>query len=52
MNQTLHSLSLRVEVELLLLTPAGFLRRQVTCTVPIGQTILLGEVPKILLTPP
>ena len=51
-NQTLHSLSLRVEVELLLLTPAGFLRRQVTCTVPIAQTILLGEVPNILLTPP
>lgn len=51
-NQTLHRLELRVEVELLLLTPAGFLTRQVTSTVPIAQTILLGEVPNILLSPP
>ena len=51
-NQTLHQLELRVEVELLLLTPAGFLTRQVTSTVPIAQTILLGEVPNILLSPP
>ena len=47
-NQTLHSLSLRVEVELLLLTPAGLLSREVRCSVPIAQTILLGEVPTIL----
>ena len=51
-NQTLHRLELRVEVELLLLTPAGFINRQVTSTVPIAQTILLGEVPNILLSPP
>ena len=47
-NQTLHTLSLRVEVELLLLTPAGFISRRVTSTVPIAQTILLGEVPNIM----
>lgn len=51
-NQTLHHLELRVEVELLLLTPAGFLRRQVVSKVPIAQTILLGEVPNIMLSPP
>ena len=44
-NQTLHTLSLRVEVDLLLLTPAGLMSRQVSCSVPIAQTILLGDVP-------
>lgn len=47
-NQTLHSLSLRVEVELLLLSPAGLLSRQVSASVPIAQTILLGDVPNTL----
>lgn len=47
-NQTLHSLSLRVEVELLLLSPAGLLSRQVSASVPIAQTILLGDVPDTL----
>ena len=47
-NQTLHTLSLRVEVDLLLLTPAGLLSRQVRCTVPAAQTILLGAVPQIM----
>ncbi len=50
-NQSLHTLALRVEVELLLLTPAGLLSRQVACTVPVAQTILVGSVPSILLTP-
>lgn len=48
-NQTLHTLSLRVEVDLLLLTPAGILSRQVTAAVPVAQTIIVGEVPAILL---
>ncbi len=48
-NQTLHRLELRVDADLLLLTPAGLLSRQVTSTVPIAQTILVGDVPKILL---
>ena len=47
-NQTLHTLALRVEVDLLLLTPAGLLSRQVTCSVPIAQTIIVGSVPSIL----
>lgn len=50
-NQTLHTLALRVEVDLLLLTPAGLLSRQVACSVPVAQTILLGDVPSVLLTP-
>ena len=48
-NQTLHSLSLRVEVELLLLTPAGLLNRTVTASVPVAQTLIVGQVPNILL---
>ena len=51
-NQTLHSLSLRVEVDLLLLTPAGLLSRQVSAAVPIAQTILLGDVPNMLFNTP
>lgn len=51
-NQTLHSLSLRVEVELLLLTPAGLMSRTVSAAVPIAQTILLGDVPGILFQNP
>lgn len=47
-NQTLHSLALRVEVELLLLTPAGLLSRQISASVPVAQTILLGEVPSAI----
>lgn len=50
-NQTLHTLALRVEVDLLLLTPAGLMSRQVSCSVPIAQTILLGDVPSVQLTP-
>ena len=49
-NQSLHRLALRVEVDLLLLTPAGLLSRQVTGTVPIAQTILLGDVPNLFCT--
>lgn len=51
-NQTLHSLSLRVEVELLLLTPAGLMSRQVSAAVPIAQTILLGDVPNTMFNTP
>ena len=47
-NQTLHTLALRVEVDLLLLTPAGLLSRQVSATVPIAQTIIVGDVPNLL----
>ena len=51
-NQTLHTQALRVEVDLLLLTPAGLLSRQVTCSVPVAQTIIVGDVPNILFTAP
>lgn len=51
-NQSLHTLALRVEVELLLLTPAGLLSRQVACTVPVAQTILVGDVPNTLFHTP
>ena len=51
-NQTLHTLALRVEVDLLLLTPAGLMSRQVTCSVPVAQTILVGDVPDIAFHAP
>lgn len=47
-NQTLHTLALRVEVDLLLLTPAGVFSRQVSATVPVAQTIIVGDVPSVL----
>ena len=51
-NQTLHTLALRVEVDLLLLTPAGLLSRQVSCSVPVAQTIIVGDVPNTLFNTP
>ena len=51
-NQTLHTLALRVEVDLLLLTPAGLMSRQVTCSVPVAQTIIVGDVPNTLFHTP
>jgi len=51
-NQTLHTLALRVEVDMVLLTPAGLLSRQVSAAVPVAQTIIVGDVPSILLSPP
>lgn len=49
-NQTLHSLELEVEVELLLLTPAGFLNLNVDTRVPVAQTVIVGAVPNALIT--
>lgn len=51
-NQSLHTLALRVEVDLLLLTPAGLMSRQVTCSVPVAQTIIVGDVPNTLFHTP
>lgn len=49
-NQTLHSLELEVEVEILLLTPAGFLNLNVDTRVPVAQTVIVGTVPNTLIT--
>ena len=51
-NQTLHTLSLRVEVDLLLLSPGGIFSRQVSASVPVAQTIIVGAVPNVLLSAP
>ena len=51
-NQTLHTVSLRVEVDLLLLTPAGLLSRQVACSVPVAQTLIVGDVPSTIFNLP
>ncbi len=49
-NQTLHRLELAVSVDLLLLTPAGFLESRVSTTVPVAQTVIVGGVPNLLMT--
>lgn len=49
-NQTLHSLDLEVEVEILLLTPAGFLDLNVNTCVPVAQTVIVGAVPNALIS--
>ena len=49
-NQTLHRLELAVSVDLLLLTPAGYLESQVCTTVPVAQTVIVGGVPNLLMT--
>ena len=49
-NQTLHSLKLSVSVEILALTPAGFITSKVTTDVPVVQTVIVGAVPEALLT--
>ena len=49
-NQTLHRLELAVSVDLLLLTPAGFLQSQVRTSVPVAQTVIVGGVPNLLMT--
>ena len=49
-NQTLHSLELEVAVEILLLTPAGFLNLNVETEVPVAQTVIVGGVPNALIT--
>lgn len=49
-NQTLHSLELSVSVEILSLTPAGFITSEVTTKVPVAQTVIVGAVPDTLLT--
>lgn len=49
-NQTIHSLELEVAVEILLLTPAGFLNLNVETRVPVAQTVIVGAVPNALIT--
>ena len=49
-NQTLHRVELEVSVNLLLLTPAGFLTAEVSTNVPVAQTVIVGGVPNLLMT--
>ena len=48
-NQTLHTVELQVSVEMLLLTPAGFLELTTETTVPLAQTVIVGSVPGTLI---
>ena len=45
-NQTLHTVSLKLKVSCMALLPSGKCTFSVTAECPIGQTVLLGEVPE------
>ena len=45
-NQTLHTVSLRLKVSCKALLPSGSCTFDVTAECPIGQTVLIGEVPE------
>ncbi len=45
-NQTIHTVSLRLKVSCKALLPSGSCTFEVTAECPIGQTVLIGEVPE------
>ena len=45
-NQTVHKLSLRINVQLSVLTPSGTLSENVTTSVLIGETVIIGSTPQ------
>ena len=45
-NQTVHKLSLRINVQLSVLTPSGTLSENVTTSVLIGETVIIGFTPQ------
>lgn len=45
-NQTLHQIDMIVSVEVLLMVPGGVYNQQLSCTVPLAESILLGTVPE------
>ena len=49
-NQTLHRVDLDVTVLVRVLCPAGVLDLEVSTTVPVAQTVIVGEVPHTLIT--
>jgi hypothetical protein len=49
-NQTVYSVSLQLEVELLLLLPGGTEQVTVRNVVPLAETVLVGDVPTQYIT--
>ena len=45
-NQTLHTINLRLKVGCIALLPSGKCKFDVTAECPIGQTVLIGDVPE------
>ena len=45
-NQTLHTISLKLKVSCKALIPTGSCTFDVTAECPIGQTVLIGDVPE------
>lgn len=45
-NQTVHKLSLRINVQLSVLTPSGSINENTTTSVLIGETVIIGNTPQ------
>ncbi|MCD7756850.1 MAG: sporulation protein YunB [Clostridiales bacterium] len=45
-NQTLHQINMVISVDVLLMIPGGVHRQQLTSTIPLAQSILMGDVPE------
>ncbi len=50
-NQTLHEITLDVNVQITVLAPGGELSIPVRSEIPVAQTVIVGTVPQTLITP-
>lgn len=48
-NQTIHSLTIRLTANMTVVLAGASSRVQVSCVVPVAQTVLVGEVPQTFL---
>ncbi len=49
-NQTVHKLSLRINVQLSVLTPSGSIDENATTSVLIGETVIIGNTPQGIIS--
>ena len=49
-NQTVHKLSLRINVQLSVLTPSGSFDENATTSVLIGETVIIGNTPQGIIS--
>ena len=49
-NQTVHKLSLRINVQLCVLTPSGSIDENATTSVLIGETVIIGNTPQGIIS--
>ena len=48
-NQTLHKISLDLEVPLTLMLPGGAVETVCRTSVPVAETVIVGQVPQVFL---